>query len=184
MSETDLYEESVTTQTASVTTLPAQSNKKRKADDNDISSRRISQDNLSRFKVLKKLNIQLARTDHHVQYLERCVSNKSTPRSLRVNLTPQVPVINSVLQIKWEEAHINFGQQLTKILLDYWNTRKSQLLEEIKEVDTHLKETTSVDEVDLITDIIAKIVLSVKRDINTKKPSTNPEKSTYQNNRQ
>jgi hypothetical protein len=184
MSESELYEESVTTQSASVTTVPVQANKKRKTDDNDFSSRRISQENLSRFKVLKKLNIQLTRTEHHVQYLEKCVINKSTPRSLRVNLTPQVPVINSVLQIKWEEAHINFGLQLTKILLEYWNTRKSQLVEEIREVEKHLKDTTSTDEVDLIADIISKIVLSVRKDLGNKKSTQDPEKSSKQNTRQ
>lgn len=102
----------------SVTTLPDEtsSNKKRKID--EMEKPMNSQNNIAKFKVLKKLIIQLTRTRHHIEYLEKSEQSKSIPKPLRVNLTPQVPVINSTLSLKWEEAHLNFGHSLTKILLE------------------------------------------------------------------
>jgi len=42
-------------------------------------SRRIDEGNLSRFKVRKKLNIQKTRTQHHIDYLQRCIGTKCAP---------------------------------------------------------------------------------------------------------
>lgn len=53
--------------------------KKRKIDDEDKPV--ISQHNIAKFKVLKKLNIQLTRTKHHIDYLDRCEQTKSIPKS-------------------------------------------------------------------------------------------------------
>ena len=77
-------------------------NKKHKFDKTNWT---ISSNNQAKFKVLKKLHIQLTRTKHHISYLSKCECSKSIPKSLRVNLTPQVPVIYSTLQLKWEKAH-------------------------------------------------------------------------------
>ena len=86
----------------------------------------ISEKNQASFKVLKKLSIQMTRTDHYINYLKKCERTKTIPKALRVTLTPQVLVVNSLLQLKWEQAQIDFGLTLTQILLDYWEKDPSQ----------------------------------------------------------
>jgi hypothetical protein len=163
------------TPSVSTATLPVQTNhptKKRKKTEDD-SPRKIDEKNVSRFKVLKKLNIQRTRTEHHINYLQKCITTKSVPRALRVNLTPQVPVISSTLQIKWEEAHIEFGNKLCEILLQYWENRHTQLQQEIEIISKDLKEITSPEQIELITDIISSITINVERELRSKKQPTN-----------
>lgn len=180
MSDSENFNDAISSPTASITTIPVETKtrtkKKRKADDIDSTPGRIIQENLSKFKVLKKLNIQLTRTKHHIEYLERCNSTKSIPKSLRISLTPQVPIINSVLQIKWEDAHQKIGLELPSILLDYWKSRAAQLTQEITDVQSSLDSSTTPDQVDLIKDIISKITLSVRS--RTKKITSPRTKST------
>ena len=108
MSQTDIHEnfedtlEPPSTSTSQATLLSSnnstfQPQKKRRLDDSTAVS--ISDYNQAKFRVLKKLRIQLTRTKRHINYLTKCDKDKIVPRSLRVNLIPQVPVINSVLQL-------------------------------------------------------------------------------------
>ena len=146
--------------------------KKRKRD--EITPQTISENNITRFKVLKKLNIQLTRTEHHINYLKRCERTKSIPKSLRVNLTPQVPVINSYLQLRWEEAQQQFGLTLTTILLEYWESRKKSIQAEIEVILNMMKENTEQSELDYMTAIIDRITLSIERDLSLKKTTGPP----------
>ena len=41
----------------------------------------------------------MPRTDHHINYLKKCECTKTIPKALQVTLTPQVPVVNSLLQV-------------------------------------------------------------------------------------
>ena len=179
-SDDDTFEEAITTapSTSLTTPFPEQSNtqpnnKKRKIEDQ--TPRRIDESNITRFKVLRKLKIQQTRTSHHIDYLNRCIESKTIPKSLRVNLTPQVPVINSSLQIKWEEAHIEFGHKLCTILLQYWQSRQTQISQEIESIEKDLESLTTRDQIDLINDIISGITISVEKELSTKKV---PQKNT------
>ncbi|MCG8049068.1 MAG: hypothetical protein N0E48_26275 [Candidatus Thiodiazotropha endolucinida] len=155
----------------SMVTLPpsgtTDNRKKRKID--TITEQTISENNIAKFKVLKKLNIQLTRTDHHINYLRKCERTRSTPKSLRVNLTPQVPVVSSALHLKWEEAILNFGLTLTRILLEYWENRRKHILEEIDTILGIIKETTDAEEVEYMTSIIDRITISVEKNLSTPK---------------
>ncbi len=73
--------------------------------DTQPTTTKISDINIAKFRVLKKLNIQLTRTQHHLDYLQRCVSNKTIPKSLRVNIIPQ---------------ERNFLNTCTKLPLTWW----------------------------------------------------------------
>ena len=158
----------------STTTLPAEGNtdnrnlKKRKLD--EFTPQTISEPNINSFKVLKKLNIQLTRTNHHCNYLSKCQRTKTIPKSLRVNLTPQVPVVNSYLQLKWEEAQHTFGLTLTSILLDYWDSRKKAIQDEITVIMDIIKENTTEPELEYMTTVIDRITTNIERDLSTKKP--------------
>ena len=160
----------------SIATLPGEgitdnrNLKKRKFE--DTPPIKISENNITKFKVLKKLNIQLTRTDHHISYLQRCEQSKTIPKSLRVNLTQQVPVINSYLQLRWEEAQLNFGLTLTKILLEYWENRRKSIQEEIKVISDIIKENTEQDEIDFTTTIIDRISITIEKDLSSKKTTT------------
>lgn len=152
-----------------------QKQKKRKIDDSEKPS--ISESNQAKFKVLKKLNVQLTRTKHHIKYLSKCVHTKTIPKSLRVNITPQVPVINSVLQLKWEEAQLNFGFALTKILLEYWEERLQQVSKEIASISEIIKQDTDVSEINFMMEIIERITLNVERELTTNKKPNNSNRS-------
>ena len=156
-----------------------QPQKKRRLDDSSAVS--ISDYNQAKFRVLKKLRIQLTRTKRHINYLTKCDKDKIVPRSLRVNLIPQVPVINSVLQLKWEEAQLNFVYSLTKILLEYWGNRQQSILSEIESIMGVIKENTTEDEISHITDIIGRITISVERELSNKKKSVPTEKGRTEN---
>ena len=186
MSQTDVHEDyedtletpSSNTPQGTFSTTDAstsQPQKKRRLDES--SSVTISDFNQAKFKVLKKLNIQLTRTKHHISYLTKCDKSKIIPRSLRVNLIPQVPVINSVLQLKWEEAQLNFGHTLTKILLEYWDNRQQSILSEIESIMDVIKQGTTEDEVSHITDVIGRITISIERELSTKRKQVPTDKS-------
>lgn len=57
--------------------------------------------NITRFNVLKKQHFQNTWYKHYSTYLEWCIDTKTTPKIL----SPEVLIINSLLQIEWEEAH-------------------------------------------------------------------------------
>ena len=57
--------------------------KKRKRD--EINPQTISENNITRFRVLKKLNIQLTRTEHHIKQSRK--NNTARPRLSKI-LTP------------------------------------------------------------------------------------------------
>ena len=141
--------------------------KKRKVEEENVQT--ISENNQARFKVLKKLNIQLTRTNHHISYLKKCKQNRTIPKSPRVTLTPQVPVVSSYLQLKWEQAQIDFGLTLTSILLEYWDKRWKSITDEIKVISDLIKETTEESEIEFMTTIISRITANVERDLSTKK---------------
>ena len=154
-----------------VATLPpsgtTENRKKRKID--TITEQTINENNITKFKVLKKLNIQLTRTDHHITYLMKCDCLRSIPKSLRVNLTPQVPVVNSTLQLKWEEAIMHFGLSLTRILLEYWENRRKHIMEEIDTILGIIKENNDMEEVEFMTSIIDRITINVEKNLSTPK---------------
>ncbi|MCG8076368.1 MAG: hypothetical protein JAY75_09030, partial [Candidatus Thiodiazotropha taylori] len=109
------------------------------------------------------------RTNHHITYLNKCLRSKNIPKSLRVNLTPQVPVVNSYLQLKWEEAQQDFGLTLTRILLEYWENRQKSINEEIQVILDIIKQHTQEEELEYMTSIIDRITLSIERDLSTRK---------------
>ena len=173
--DNDTFVDTVASPSVSVsqTTLPLNRtatdrySKKRKVEEENVQT--ISENNQARFKVLKKLNIQLTRTNHHISYLKKCKQNRTIPKSLRVTLTPQVPVVSSYLQLKWEQAQIDFGLTLTSILLEYWDNRWKSITDEIKVISDLIKETTEESEIEFMTTIISRITTNVERDLSTKK---------------
>ena len=129
--------------------------------------------------MLKKLNIQLTRTNHHINYLKKCELSKTIPKSLRVNLIPQVPVISSTLHLKWEEAQLNFGLTLTSILLEYWENRQKSISDEIDVIVDIIKKNTDSEEIEFMTSIVERINLNVEKTLTSKK--TPPQPTTTSN---
>ena len=81
----------------------------------------------------------------------------------------QVLVVSSYLQLKWEQAQIDFGLTLTSILLEYWDNRWKSITDEIKVISDLIKETTEESEIEFMTTIISRITTNVERDLSTKK---------------
>ena len=90
------------------------------------------------------------------------------PKALRMTLTPQVPVVNSLLQ--WEQAQTDFSLTLTRILLEYWESRKRSISEELNIINELIKEGTEEAEVEFMTTVIDRITMNVERDLSTKNP--------------
>lgn len=178
--ENETYLDTVASPSSSVSqvTLPPdgatdnRTTKKRKT--METTQQSISEKNHASFKVLKKLNIQLTRTQHHITYLEKCEHTKTIPKALRVTLTPQVPVVSSFLQLKWEQAQIDFGLTLTRILLEYWENRRKSITDEINVIRDLIKENTEEAEIEFMLTIIDRITLNIERDLTTKKPPNQP----------
>ena len=95
----------------------------------------ISEDKIAKCNVSKKRKIQLALTEHHINYLKGWEFLRSIPKSFRINSTIQVPSINSTLQFKWEEAVLSLGTMPTLILLENWvNQQKYTILRYLDDI--------------------------------------------------
>ena len=119
----------------------------------ETNSGNISNSNQVKFKVLKKLHIQCTRTNPHINYLRKCLENKLIPKALRINIVLQVPVISSTLRHQWEEAQLNFGYSLNKLLLNYWEIQDKNISEEIGNIQEIVKSSTDSEEFDFMISI-------------------------------
>ena len=106
-------------------------------------------------------------------------ASANLPKSLRVNLIPQVPVISSTLHLKWEEAQLNFGLTLTSILLEYWENRQKSISDEIDVIVDIIKKNTDSEEIEFMTSIVERINLNVEKTLTSKK--TPPQPTTTSN---
>ena len=53
--------------------------------------RRIQDTNVPSFRAYRKINVKLVRCEHHLGYLNKCISRDTIPKTLRINIKPQVP---------------------------------------------------------------------------------------------
>lgn len=122
---------------------------------------RISEANVAVFRALRKLHIKLTRTQHHHDYLQHCLSSDTVPRTLRTLIKPQIPDTTAHFLVKWEEAHLNFGRSLVKLLTEYWEARVTSILQEI---DSTKGLFTTVDPAELthIDQLISTTVTSIQ----------------------
>ena len=79
-------------------------------------------------------------------------------------------MVNSYLQLKWEEAQHTFGLTLTGILLDYWDSQKKAIQDEITVIMDIIKENMTEPELEYMTTVIDRITTNIERDLSTKKP--------------
>lgn len=88
--------------------------------------------------------IATVRSDQHIAFLQKSIASGTIPKGLRTRVYPQLPQNNTDFSINWDECHMNFGIELTNILLEYWTNRKATCKEEAR-VRQIIKSLTSSD---------------------------------------
>ena len=71
-------------------------------------------------KCFRKLNNKLTTASHHYEFLTELRSNHQTPRGLKVKVATTTAELPPQLHQRWETAHIELGNTLRDILIDYW----------------------------------------------------------------
>jgi hypothetical protein len=70
-------------------------------------------------------------------------------------------ILKSTLELKWEEAHLNFSRSLIRLLLEYWNNRVANIDQQIQELSAHLKNQEDANEMNHIQRLLAEIPTSM-----------------------
>jgi hypothetical protein len=105
-------------------------------------------------KTLKDLQVKKARAEHHKTLVTKALNEGTIINGLRRDIKPQIPDIPVNLAIKWEEAHNTFTDTLTKLLSEYWSTKKDAIEAEITTALHHLSVNGSTTpEIEYITQI-------------------------------
>jgi hypothetical protein len=78
-------------------------------------------------KTIKDLNVKKARAEHHRSLINSALKDGRTINGLRREVKPQIPDISVELAIKWEDAHNQFTDTLTKLLAEYWANKRDNI---------------------------------------------------------
>ncbi|CAC5391410.1 unnamed protein product [Mytilus coruscus] len=84
---------------------------------------RVSEDNVAIFRTYRELNVKLINGQQHYQYSNKCLSRDIVPKTLRSTIQPQVPDTTPKFPRHWEQAQLNHGRSLVKLLANYWEDR-------------------------------------------------------------
>ncbi|CAC5378318.1 unnamed protein product [Mytilus coruscus] len=133
---------------------------------------RIQEKNVPSFRAFRKLNVKLVRCQQHHMYLNKCKNKDTIPKTLRVNIKPQVPDTTPRFLIKWETAHIEFSRTLVGLLQEYWKERCENIKTQISDMAEDLNTNTEPAEMELITNLIERTKISVEEEIQNPKKNT------------
>jgi hypothetical protein len=92
---------------------------------------RIQPANRAVLKTVKDLQVKKARAEYHGSLVASAINEGRTINGLRRDVKPQIPDIPVGLAIKWEEAHNTFTDTLTKLLQEYWTSKRETIEAEI-----------------------------------------------------
>lgn len=155
-----------------------QTNKRKRMEEEEalqlgINPTRIQEKNVSLFRTYRKLNVKLVRCEQHKAYLTRCETRDMVPKTLKSNIQPQVPDTTPEFLFEWEDAQLEFGRTLVKLLIKYWNNRCQIISSQIETMEIRLRDKTTDAEMEHITSLIQKTKLSVEDEI-SKRPANPP----------
>ena len=119
----------------------------------------ISDQNVSKFRILQKLTKGLTRAKYNKEKLEKLITAGKLPKGLGVRRFPlNVPSPSLKLQLRWDEAHTNLSRELTFLMIEYWEERKNKLLLDINEIEETLNAEATKEEVTHIQSLLKKYV--------------------------
>ncbi len=110
----------------------------------------ISENNVSTFRILRKLTKSALRAEHNKQKLENLVREGRLPKGLGVRRFPlNVPNPSLALQIRWDEAHTKLSKELTILMIEFWEERHHKVKKDIEELNLKLRTEASKAEQDI-----------------------------------
>ena len=116
--------------------------------------KRIPDPAIPYYKLCRKLTLNLNKAQHHHTYLQQCIESNITPKGLQTRVPPQIPDQKSTFTIKWEQAHLEFSQNLTKILSKYYQERIEEIRLELETNKKTLQTKCNTSQFDHINNII------------------------------
>jgi hypothetical protein len=131
---------------------------------------RISEPNVPAFKYLRRLNIRLIRSEHHLNYLLACTEKNTTPKGLTPWVTPNLPVHDPPFLEDWKQIHNTFSKALTSRLISYWQKVAEDTKTEIQNTNAALKLSCSTPEYDHILKLINIYTSKEKQNFRTLTP--------------
>lgn len=127
---------------------------------------KIKDSTLPLYRAYRKASTAYVKSTHHREFLTSCIDQGTTPRGLRPNIQPQVPNPTTEFTLQWEEALIQFGQKLTRILLQYWTEREETTKSESERCHRLLTEKAPTTEIDDIDSIVKQLNEELKISLN------------------
>ena len=92
---------------------------------------------------LDRLNDKKARYDAHIAFLSRCIEEKVIPKGLCIQLEPTIGNHDQQFVNNWYEKLNNFSVELMKDLVEFCQTTKSDVTEQIKTKEALIQNTSS-----------------------------------------
>jgi hypothetical protein len=113
----------------------------------------IRPENLAVLKVLKDLTLKQTRAKFHLQGLQTSRAEGKQVNGLRRDVRPTFPDLPSDLSIEWEQAHLDFVNRLTDLLITYWERKISVITQELADYSATKiqKETTTAEKTSIAT---------------------------------
>jgi hypothetical protein len=104
--------------------------------------------NVPLFKTLRKIGNKLENVNHHYDLLIDMQKKHVAPKGLKTRVNPSVPDLPTDLYTRWKEAHGNYTQSLTDILIDHWSRKKDMLTQDYTSPHSTLKTNTDKEELE------------------------------------
>ena len=131
----------------------------------DSAQARIKHNNVPLFKTLRKIGNKLELVKHHYELLIDMQKKHTAPRGLKTRVNPSVSDLPTNLYTKWEEAHTNFTQCLTDILIEHWSRKRDVLKKDYQAAHNTLISNTGKAELEYITSLVSKCRLTKKTEL-------------------
>ena len=136
------------TTSTSTTTLP-----------NPETPRRLRPELNTLLSVLIKQNRSEIKATHHIEILQEAVLTRNPPHGLRPRINPRIPDNKQIdFLIEWDQVTTEAAISYTKLLLKHWETVLRSSSENIKNIESRIKnQGANTEEWKKITDTIEKV---------------------------
>ena len=131
----------------------------------------IRPENLAVLKVLKDLTLKQTREKFHLQGLQTSRKEGKPVNGLRRDVRPTFPDLPSDLSIEWEQAHLDFVNRLTDLLIVYWERKITVIKQELEDYSaTKIQKETSIGEKNSISAALTETSEQENTRLNNPKP--------------
>ena len=125
------------------------------------------------FKVLKDIRLRQTRSQHHLELIDKAISDGVVLNGLRREVRPQIPDQPIDLVIKWEQAHLDFGLKLQQLLQEYWTEKIASYQNDVAETMRRIPKVGELEdqpEIDYITNHLQELSTKESARLEAPKP--------------